>query len=131
VTTLAPGDRGTKSHVLLDSRTSYSSSIARFQWGSTSTLWTEVGIEDNVGGVGAARVTSHGDGAVDRRSDARGLRRGGQMSSLVHQGGSVNCEAEVVRGADEDIRATCGTGLGAGATCSAASGSEVPAIDEG
>jgi hypothetical protein len=45
--------RGTKSHVLLDSRASYSS-IARCQWGSTSALWTEVGTRDSAGGVAAA-----------------------------------------------------------------------------
>jgi hypothetical protein len=44
--------------------------------------------------VGAAGVTSHSDGVVDRRPGTRGLRRDGRMSSLVHQGGSVKREAE-------------------------------------
>jgi hypothetical protein len=48
---LAPGGLGTRSHVLLDNRASYSSSIARRQWGSTSTLWTEVETGDSIGEV--------------------------------------------------------------------------------
>jgi hypothetical protein len=40
--------------VELDSRVSYVSSIARRQWGSASTLQTEVGTEDSVGGVAVA-----------------------------------------------------------------------------
>jgi hypothetical protein len=36
--------------------------------------------------VGAAVVTSHDDGVVDRWPGAGGLRRRGRMLSLVHQG---------------------------------------------
>jgi hypothetical protein len=34
--------------------------------------------------VGVAGVMSHDDGVVDRRPDARGLRRRGRMPLLVH-----------------------------------------------
>jgi hypothetical protein len=53
VTTLAPGGRGTKSHVLLDSMASYSS-ISQRQWESASALRTEVGTGDSVRGAAAA-----------------------------------------------------------------------------
>jgi hypothetical protein len=76
-------------------------------------------------------VTSHDDGLVDRRLIVRGLRPGGQMSLLVHQGGSVKCEVEATRGTDGGIGAACGTGGAAVAVRGAAIGSEVPAIEEG
>jgi hypothetical protein len=44
------GDRETKSHVLMESRASYSS-IARCQWGSTKVLRIEVWAGDNVRGA--------------------------------------------------------------------------------
>jgi hypothetical protein len=56
-------------------------------------------------------ITGHDDGVVDGQPGAGDVWHGGRMSSLVHQGGSVKREAEVV--------------------CGAASGSEVPAIEEG
>jgi hypothetical protein len=61
--------------------------------------------------MGAAGVTSHDDGVVDRRPSVRGLWHGGRMSSLVHQGGgSVKHEVEASRGAVEGIKATLGAG---------------------
>jgi hypothetical protein len=63
VTTLALGGRGTKSHVLLDSSASYSS-IARRQWGSVSTLQTEVGTGDRVRGGAAAESCRQSTGLV-------------------------------------------------------------------
>jgi hypothetical protein len=63
------------------------------------------------------------------------------MSSLVYGGGSVKREAEATCGTvwgtgaacgtDEDIRAACSMGGGTGATRGAASGFEVPVIEEG
>jgi hypothetical protein len=43
------------------------------------------------------------------------------MTSLVHHGGSMKCEAEAARGAGWGVRAACGT----------VTSSEVPAIEEG
>jgi hypothetical protein len=63
VTMLAPGGRGIKSHVLLDSRVSYSS-IARRQWGSASALWIEVGTGDSVGGAVVAESCRRSMGLV-------------------------------------------------------------------
>jgi hypothetical protein len=45
--------RGSRNQVPRDSRASYSSSIARRQWGSVSALRIEVGTGDNVGGAAA------------------------------------------------------------------------------
>jgi hypothetical protein len=78
------------SHVLYDSRASYSSSIERCLWGSKSMLRIEVEIRDSVRGVvvaescrwstslgdhpvGVVGVTSHNDGVVDQRPDASTL----------------------------------------------------------
>jgi hypothetical protein len=75
---------GTKSQLVLDSRTLCSSSIMRRQWGSSSTLRTKDGMGDNDGNelhaihmlddlnntmsdhrVCVVQVTSHTDGVVD------------------------------------------------------------------
>jgi hypothetical protein len=45
------------------------------------------------------------------------------MSSLVHKGGWAKCEAEAVRGADEDtdgsVGSACGAGVDTGVACGA------------
>jgi hypothetical protein len=87
--------------------------------------------------MGVVGVMSHGDGVVDRRPDVRGLRRGGWMSLLVHQGGSVKCEAEATLDADEEVGAARGAvegvavthGTGGGAR--AVRGTSWGAIEEG
>jgi fructose-1,6-bisphosphatase len=63
VMTLALGGRGTKSHMLLDSRASYSS-IVQCQWGSVSALWTEVRAGDSVGGAAAVESCRQSIGLV-------------------------------------------------------------------
>jgi hypothetical protein len=48
-TTVAPKDCGTMCQVLLDSRVSYSSSIAQLKWGLASALRTEGRVGDSCG----------------------------------------------------------------------------------
>jgi hypothetical protein len=60
---IGPRGRGTKSHMLLDSRASYSS-IVQCQWGSTSALQAEVGTRDNVRGAAAVESCRRSMGLV-------------------------------------------------------------------
>jgi hypothetical protein len=55
LTTLVSGGHGTRSHVWLAYKASYSSSIARRQWGSASALQTEDGIGERVGVVSTSQ----------------------------------------------------------------------------
>jgi hypothetical protein len=72
--------------------------------------------------VGAAGVTSHGEGEVDQRPDVGGLQREVGCHRWYTRGGWVKHEVEAARSTDGDTIVACGTSWGVEVACGASWG---------